>query len=135
MKSAEWRNYCLWRNYNFSEYESLDSHIHNSVFKVKNERDWEFTITNGIYQTDIISNYEYAVLCCYRLSADEILNFDFIENEDNKNPIVGYDILDCDFNYSLLTNFGNDIKIVNNCLAKNGLIRQGASNRSSQMVS
>ena len=121
--NQSWQKYCLWRNYNFTEFESLDSHLHNSIYKVSSDQDWEYAVTNGMYLTDIISNYEYAVKRALELKADEILNFDYIENEINEQNRIGYEILDCNFSYSLLTNFGNDIKIVNNCLAKNALIR------------
>lgn len=117
------KKYCLWRNYNFREFESLDSNIHNSIFKAKNEEDWTFSISNGIHLTDIISDNQHAEKCAKRLHADEILNFDFIESENPSCDIIGYEILDCAFSYSLLTNFGNDIDIVNICLARNALIR------------
>ena len=126
MASAEWRKYCLWRNFDFRAFDSLDSTIHNSLFEILDDDDWKYAVTTDNFLTDIVNNFDFAKTYCERCGSNEILNFDFVENEDSSKQVIGYDILDGAFHYSLLTNFGNDIAIVNGCLGNNGLIRDKA---------
>ena len=122
MASQEWRDYCLWRQKEFSEFESLDSIIHNSLFTPEEDDDWNYVVTNNQYLTDVVNDFAFAQRYAQRVGADEILIFDFVENEGTARHILGYDILDGAFSFSLLTNFGNDIAIVNDCLGPSGLI-------------
>lgn len=122
MSSQEWRNYCLWRKHEFTAFDSLDSTIHNSMFTIEDEDYWNYAVTNGDHLTDVVNDYVYAQRCARQCGADEILVFDFAENADASLHVAGYDILDGGFSNSLLTNFGNDIAIVNDCLGPNGLI-------------
>ena len=124
VSSEAWHSYCLWRKFDFTSFDSLDSNIHNSIFKVEADDDWKYAVTNGIYLTDVVNDFAFAQQHGRRSGASEILIFDFVENEDSKRQILGYDILDGAFKYSLLTNFGNDIDIVNNCLGSNALIQR-----------
>ena len=121
LSSQEWRSYCLWRNLEFTSFDSLDSTIHNCLNYEEDTDYWNFAVTNGNYLTDVVNNFDYAQRIARRSGADEILMFDFLEDEDSSRS-VGYDILDGAFIFSLLTNFGNDISIVNECLGSNGLI-------------
>lgn len=86
------------------------------------EEFWNYSVSTDGYLTDVVSEFDYAQRYAKRCGADEILMFDFVEDEDSALCIVGYDVLDGAFRYSLLTNFGNDIKIVNDCLGSNALI-------------
>jgi hypothetical protein len=122
MSSQEWRNYCLWRKHDFATFDSLDSRMHNSMFTIEDDDSWNYVVTNGGYLTDVVNDYAYAQRYARQCEADEILMFDFAENVDSSLHVAGYDILDGGFRYSLLTNFGNDITIVNECLGSNGLI-------------
>ena len=121
--SKEWHDYIIWRNYNFTDFRSIDSILRNSQYEAVTEEDFENTlIINGVC-TDVISNLAYAKRIKHRYDGIEIEVFDFIELEIPNGDIVGYDILDGDLSYSLLTNFGNDIMVINSCLTRNGLIR------------
>lgn len=122
MTSPEWRNYCLWRQREFTAFDSLDSTIRNSVINVGDEEFWKHSVSNGGYLTDVVNDFSYAQRYAQRCGADEILMFDYFDNADYSRDVVGFEILDGGFRYSLLTNFGNDITIVNDCLAANGLI-------------
>ncbi len=122
MASQKWRSYCLWRKMEFAAFDSLDSTIHNSVFAPHEEDDWNYAVTTDQYVTDVVNDFAFAKQYAQRIGADEILIFDFAENEATACPVLGYDILDGAFRYSLLTNFGNDIAIVNGFLSPNGLI-------------
>ncbi len=91
--SKEWRDYCLWRNYSFTGFDSLDSTLRDSFFSPSCDEDWTYAVTNGDFVTDIISDDTYAFAVARKLGAKEILNFDAIENGVT-DKIVGYDILD-----------------------------------------
>jgi hypothetical protein len=128
--SQEWRSYCLWRNRDFTSFDSLDSTIHQSMYsvysesEVEDDNEWNYNVWNGDHSTatDVVNDFAFAQRYAQRCGADEILIFDFFETEDTSLHVVGYDILDGAFRYSLLTNFGNDITIVNDCLGPTGLI-------------
>jgi hypothetical protein len=123
-KSKEWRDYILWRNYNFSTFDSLDSKLRKSFYKPSKDNDYEHTLINNGLLTDITDS----LVVAKRLHDEngglgEILQFDFATNKESPDEIIGYDILDGYLTYSLLTNYGNNLDFVNNCLCKNGLIR------------
>jgi hypothetical protein len=98
--------------------------MRNSMILVEDEEFWNHFVSNSGYLTDVVNDFSYAKRLAQRCGADEILMFDFMENEDTSRHVVGYDILDGGFRYSLLTNFGNDIPIVNDSLGPNGLIHE-----------
>lgn len=123
--SQAWRDYCHWRNHKFTMLESLDSMLRDTVYECpEHDTDWQYTLTidrfGGIV-TDVINDDAYAIQLARRLGGEVILNFDYQELEVVQN-VIGYDILDGDCQFSLLTNFGNDIPIVNRYLTGNGLI-------------
>ena len=122
-RSKSWVNYCKWRNYNFSSFDSLDGTIRESCFVVKSDEDWKYSFLNGQYLTDFITDQGYAEKIHDDNSNSEILCLDLISNKNNKAPILGYDILDGPCCYSLLCNFGNDIKRINDVLCKNAMIK------------
>lgn len=122
--SEAWQKYCAWRERTFADFASLDSHLRDSHFTVEDDDDWNYVLTNGSYLTDIVNDLAFALRCSHRYGNTEILSFAFLEHEDPTRKILGYDILDSEFGYSLLTNFGNDIEIVNDNLADNGLVLQ-----------
>ena len=122
--SSEWKKYCLWRNYTFSDFRSLDSTIRGSCFEVTENADWDHALTVGTILTDVVTDVDYAKKIKGRYKDSIIERFDYVENYlGDETDIVGYDILDGGMSYSLLTNFGNDIIQVNSILTRNGLIR------------
>ena len=125
--TKEWKDYCTWRNKNFTEFKSLDSTIQNSIFEPKLDNDWSYVVDTGKYLTDVVNDLDFAKSCSERLEAQIILSFDFVDSTDQDREIIGYDILDGALNYSLLTNFGSDISIVNKHLDTNGLISNRAN--------
>jgi len=117
-----WQDYCIWRQKSFTEFQSLVSTIQNCIFEPNSNGDWECVVSTDQYLTDIVNDLDFAKSYCEREDAQVILSFDFIENTDLECEVIGYDILDGALNYSLLTNFGNDISLVNKHLQTNGLI-------------
>lgn len=121
VQGAEWKSYCRWRGRSFLDFQSLDSQLRHSLFDGPQGDEWGATLTRGAFLTDVIQGPEAAAAIAHRLGADEILNFAAIDGEAYI-PILGYDILDGELGYSLLTNFGSDIGIVNEHLESNGLV-------------
>jgi hypothetical protein len=121
--SDKWKSYCLWRNYSFREYRSLDSIINDVIEFEIEDGDWNSAVFNGDLLTDVICGSSYANKYALKLNAEIVLNFDYIENENPSERIMGYDILDGNFSYSLLSNFGNNVKVVNANLSGNALVR------------
>ena len=120
----EWSEYVLWRNYGFSSFESVDSTLRGSKFTITVDDDWDHVLTIGSCLTDILKDVAYAKKCSLRYDNAIVVGFDIAGNGDaEEHPVIGYDILDGQLAYSLLTNFGNDIVPVNSVLAKNALIR------------
>lgn len=122
MLSEEWRSYCQWRERDFTSFDSLDSTLRNSRIDVEDEEFWNYCVSSSRYLTDVVNDFGYAQRFAQRCDADEILMFDFLDSEDASRQVIGYDLLDGGFRYSLLTNFGNDFTIVNDSLGPNGLI-------------
>lgn len=88
------------------------------------DADWEYAYTVGSILTDVITDVNYAIEVKARYNDSIIERFDFIETQNgDETDIVGYDILDGEMSYSLLTNFGNDIAQVDSILTRNGLVR------------
>ena len=122
-QSPAWLDYIKWRNFNFRSFESVDSKIRESIFEITTATDWEFAFTLEGIQTDILTDLQYARKFCIEHSGDEVVEFCFLEELASDRQVLGYDILDGELRYSLLTNFGNNIQIVNDCLCSNALIR------------
>jgi hypothetical protein len=119
--SPEWHDYIIWRNYNFEKFESVDTILNESLFTPETEEDW-LNVYHEDFMTDIITNFDYANNVKQKIAKPRIQIFCELE-EDFTTQLLGYDILDREFSYSLLTNFGNDIKTVNSHLSKIGLIK------------
>lgn len=119
--SPEWHDYIIWRNYNFEKFESVDTILNESLFTPETQEDW-LNVYHEDFMTDIITNFDYANNVKQKIANSRIQIFCELE-EDFTTQLLGYDILDGYFSYSLLTNFGNDIKTVNSHLSKIGLIK------------
>ena len=121
--SRGWLGYCDWRKFQFTSFDSLDSSINECESDTDDDEYWDYCVSMGEFLTDVVSDLVYAERMARRMSADVILPFDFLDSGDDTQDVVGYDILDGALDFSLLTNFGNDIAIVNDHLGGNGLIR------------
>jgi hypothetical protein len=129
LSSQKWRDYCAWRGRDFTSFDSLDSPLRNSSIDTEDQEFWNYFLSSESYLSDIVTDFDYAKRYAQRCGADEILIFDFSDRKDTSRHVVGYEILDGAFRYSLLTNFGNDIAIVNDSLGPNGLIQDEAKAR------
>jgi hypothetical protein len=79
--SKEWKDYCLWRNYNFTDFRSLDSILRKSQFDVVEDEDWDHVLTIGDRLTDVILDVEYAKIVQSRYKNSQIEHFEFADDE------------------------------------------------------
>ena len=100
-ESEGWKRYIEWRNIEIVEFESLDSVMNESMFEPQEDDEWKFTLSTECFLTSIVTDLEFAKKYAVEHGANTILSFDYIENEDPAKTVIGYDILDGDFMYSL----------------------------------
>ncbi|MGJ8654905.1 MAG: hypothetical protein ACSHX6_00535 [Akkermansiaceae bacterium] len=120
--SQGWLEYCEWRRFPFTSFDSLDSSLNECEVDRDDDEYWSYCVSRGEFLTDVVNDLSYAKSMARRVKADVVLQFDFLDRVDDSLGVVGYDILDGALDYSLLTNFGNDFAIVNKHLGGNGLI-------------
>lgn len=118
--SDQWLNYVSWRNCNFENFESVDCHINKILFNPITKEDWS-NVHQEDFKTHLIDNVEYAIKVNKRIPNSRIQAFSLL-SESSELQLLGYDILDSGNSYSLLTNFGNELAIVNLHISKVGLI-------------
>ena len=124
LNSDEWKNYLNWRNYKFTSFDSLDSNLRNSCYSPSEQDEFDSTFILDDHLTDITTSKIGALNHLNAHYPDgEILMFDFAYNMELPFKVLGYDILDGWYRYSLLTNYGNDIEYVNKYLSDNGLVK------------
>jgi hypothetical protein len=110
--SDNWREYAAWAGLQDCEaYYSLDNGMRKSLFVPESPEDWKNCI-NADYQTNILTNLEYAKKIINKYPNAEIIGL--IENprSDKITPspghlLLGYDIIDAFCGVSLVTNWGN----------------------------
>jgi len=121
-QSSEWQNYLAWRKMPFTSFESADSSLNQFNFVPLENDDWKHIVTIENFLTDLVTDLDHAMWYAKKHDFDTLIELDFVEQEDPQRNKLGYDILDGDYSYSLLTNFGNDIEIVNENLSRNALV-------------
>lgn len=117
----KWHNYCEWRGMTFERFDSIDGMLRPNQLGQPEGDDWKH-IVNKSFMLHLIKDLPYA-----QQKKEKTLNGVLIEIRlDDHSPenerFLGFDIIDGYFDISLLTNFGNDIKFVNQSLSNNGLI-------------
>ena len=121
----KWKSYLRWRNVEFEKFDSIDKTLSPSLFTPTEAKDWEYCINDDFY-LDLITDFAYAQQILYRYKNAKIVGVEVIDNEEKyieKNNFLGYDILDQKREISLITNWGNDIEVINKYLGQNGLIK------------
>ncbi len=53
-----------------------------------------------------------------------MIGLEFVNHDENNPFFLGYDLIDGDYHVSLLTNWGNDVEIINQSLQENALIKE-----------
>ena len=123
--SKKWKSYLQWRNLEFKTFDSIDKILSPNLFTPKEAKDWEH-IDDNDFNLDLITNFTYAQQILKRYKNAKLVGIEKVNNKETyieKNNFLGYDILDQKREISLLTNWGNDIEIINKYIGQNGLIK------------
>lgn len=117
-----WTSYCKWRGIQFESFDSIDGLLKPSLFEPTTKEDWNHVV-NQDYMTHYITDFDYASQK-HRENGKRscLLSLSFDNHEENNPQFLGYDLIDGYFDISLLTNWGNDCKIINQQISLNGLI-------------
>jgi hypothetical protein len=117
----KWTNYCEWRGLKFDRFDSIDGVLRPNLFDYPEDSDWEH-IVNHDFMLHLITNIEHARSKHKAIGSGDLIGLRF-ENHDIADPeFLGFDIIDGYCDVSLLTNWGNDIDMINRALHHNALV-------------
>ena len=109
-KSEAWKKYIEWRGLrDLTSFQSIDGGLRQSLFHPESEEDWRHCLSAD-FRTDLITSLDYARMVLAKHDKAELIGVT-PEVEANFSPekgLLGYDILDCFGDISLLTNWGDD---------------------------
>ncbi len=72
---------------------------------------------------DILTDYDYAVSKHNQIGKGDVIGIMFKGHAPSHKGFLGFDLIDGYNDVSLLSNWGNDISIVNQAIEKNALIK------------
>lgn len=116
-----WSNYLEWRGLDFDRFDSLDGMLRKSLFTPESVEDWDHVVKEN-FMIDYLTDFEYAQQMHTRIGAGSLMGFAYSEHDESDEGFLGYDIIDGYCDVSLLTNWGNDIEVVNQALGSNALV-------------
>ena len=117
-----WTNYCKWRGFNFTRFDSIDGILRPTLFNAPTkDEDWNYVV-NEDFKLHLITDYEYAIKKRDELGKGDLVGLRFDEHDENNPGFLGFDLIDSYCDVSLLTNWGNDVEIINRSLSSSGLI-------------
>lgn len=106
-----WDKYAQWAGLeSCEEYYSIDGKMRKGLFSPKSAEDWKNCV-NEDFQTDFITNLDYARKIVETFNNAEVIGVvkdprSLDEYIPPNHVLMGYDIIDGDGIYSLLTNWG-----------------------------
>lgn len=119
---ARWTSYCEWRGLAFERFDSIDGILRPNLFKTPHDSDWEH-IVNEDNMLHFITDLSYATHKHAQIGNGELVGVRFDDHDIADPGFLGFDIIDGYCDISLLTNWGNDMAIINRALAPNALLR------------
>jgi hypothetical protein len=122
---ARWTNYCAWRGLEFERFDSVDGALRPSLFLEPTGEDWSH-IVNESFMLHYFVDRQYAELKRREIGRGDLVGLEFHAHDESATGFLGYDLIDCYNDISLLTNWGNDVGIVNRSISGTGLIRERA---------
>ncbi len=118
-----WSNYIKWRGIAFDRFDSLDGMLRKKLFtSPETDEDWNHVVCES-FMVCYLTNLRYAQKVHARIGVGSLVGFKSSEHDERHKGFLGYDIIDPCYDASLLTNWGNDIEIINRLLASNALVR------------
>ena len=117
----KWTDYLEWRCMHFERFDSLDGILRSSLFTPESTEDWDHVVHENFMIT-YLTDFNYARDLHARIGAGSLIGFTYSDHDELDEGFLGYDIIDGYCAVSLLTNWGNDVEIVNGALGSNALI-------------
>jgi len=117
-----WSSYCAWRGIQFERFDSIDGILRPSLCNQPEAEDWDY-IVNQDFMLHFFLNLNYARIKREKIGKGVIVAISFEDHVESNPNFLGYDLIDRYNDISLLTNWGNDINIINEAISKTGLIR------------
>ena len=118
-----WNTYCNWRGIQFGRFDSIDGILRPSLIDPIEDEDWEHVV-NEDFMLHLITNIKYARKRLAGLGKGDLLAIKFEDHDTEDHAFLGFDIIDGYYNDSLLSNWGNDVDVVNNHIGSNALIKE-----------
>jgi hypothetical protein len=119
-EGERWERYCAWRGLGFTAFESIDAIMCPSRFSPKTAADWQHAVCED-FKTHLIADEAYARTILERSPGCRLVAVGS-PGEPCGHRFCGYDVIDGWWEVSLLSNWGNDMEMVNRNLGANGLI-------------
>ena len=121
-----WTKYCAWRGIQFERFDSIDGILRPNLFSSPADEDWPH-IVNADFKLHYFTDFIYAAAKREKIANGILVGIKFEDHDQCSPDFLGYDLIDGFDDISLLTNWGNDIEIVNRAISKNGLIYEYSS--------
>lgn len=116
-----WKSYCEWRGLNFEAFESIDGILRTNLFTPGTDEDWQH-IVNQNFMLHLFTNFDYALKKHKEIGKGDLVGLRFEGHDESDSRFLGYDLIDKYCDVSLLTNWGNDVEIINRSLTPFALI-------------
>ena len=118
-----WQKYLAWRGVGLSSFESIDGMLRCPLFdSPKTTSEWTHVVNENC-MNHLITDYNFALNMLSEIGAGDLVGIKLNQHLLSHQNFLGFDLIDGLFDISLLTNWGNDIAIVNQHLGSNGLIK------------
>jgi hypothetical protein len=120
--SAEsWKDYCAWRGIEFERFDSIDGILRPSLFTTPEGEDWNYVVQED-FRLHLITDLDYARRKRSMIGSGDLVGIRFDRPSNTDSRFLGFDLIDGYFDISLLTNFGNDINLINQLISVNALV-------------
>ncbi len=117
-----WTNYCQWRGIEFKAFHSIDGMLRPSPFDGPvSDEDWDHVV-NTSFMLSYFTGRDYAAQKLLELGEGELQEIRLEDHDESSPHFLGYDVFDFRDHISLLTNWGNDIEVINQALTMFALL-------------
>ncbi|WP_223788366.1 hypothetical protein [Marinicella meishanensis] len=125
--SEGWAAYVAWRGLTLDAFESIDGMLRCALFHTPNTPTEWAHVVNENCMLHLITDHGFAIQLLQIIGEGDLVGIKLEQHEPNHPQFLGFDLIDGQFDVSLLTNWGNDNTMVNQHLGRNGLIKDLAT--------
>jgi hypothetical protein len=117
-----WTNYCQWRGIKFKAFHSIDGMLRPSLFNgPETNEDWGHVL-NASFMLSYFTDCDYAAQKLRALGEGELQEIRQEDHDESSPHFLGYEVFDFRDKISFLTNWGNDIEVINQALTDYALL-------------